>query len=52
MNGHLLRRLGLWFCRHGWHGRYDVIGWDGCSFRAKCRRCGYVGLVDSQGNLF
>jgi hypothetical protein len=38
----------------GWHrpeGRYE--SWfDGLNVHAACRRCGYVGIVDSQGNLF
>ena len=44
-------RLGLWFCRIGWH-KPSHTGWNGSSFRAKCSRCGYEGLIDSQGNLF
>jgi len=46
-------QLALWTCRAlGWHviGGYD--GYDGCSYHATCKRCGYRGLVDSQGNLF
>jgi hypothetical protein len=40
-------------CRFGWHGPLvyagDYVGWN-C--RMRCTRCGMVGLVDSQGNLF
>ncbi|KKN09558.1 hypothetical protein LCGC14_1045480 [marine sediment metagenome] len=35
----------------GWHKK-EVYGHDGASFKAKCKWCGYIGLVDSQGNLF
>lgn len=36
----------------GWH-RPEVGGWcDGASVHTRCRRCGYVGMLDSQGNLF
>ena len=46
--------VGRWFCRVlGWHRRpFVVVGFDGASQRAACLRCGKVGLVDSQGNLF
>ena len=47
----ILRRIGLWFCRHGWHGKITYTAWDGCSFHAKCERCGFVGLIDSHGDL-
>ena len=47
-------RPGLWLCRvMGWHpGPYITTGHDGASEHAKCRRCGFEGMVDSQGNLF
>lgn len=37
-----------------WHSyrRFDTVGFDGCSAQARCRWCGYEGLIDSQGNLF
>lgn len=40
--------------RIAWHSypHFEIIGWDGCSQQARCRWCGYEGLVDSQGNLF
>lgn len=42
-------------CRIGWHSifvGYESIGFDGCSIHARCKWCGLVGLVDSQGGLF
>ena len=45
--------IGSWLCRVGWHRRrYQVIERDEVNTRARCSRCGFVGLVDSQGNLF
>lgn len=48
----LLHRIGLWFCAIGWHGKLESTGFDGASVHARCERCGYVGMIDSQGNLF
>jgi len=51
----LLARFGLWRCHLlGWHPtRYRTSLYsDGASEHMRCRRCGYVGMVDSQGNLF
>ncbi len=41
-------------CWIGWHShpRFDSTGFDGCSVHAKCRWCGYKGMIDGQGNLF
>ena len=42
-------------CLIGWHSpaRYwEHIEFDGCSEHCRCPWCGYVGMVDSQGNLF
>ncbi len=36
----------------GWHRPIVVTGFDGCSQRARCGTCGYVGLIDSTGALF
>lgn len=38
-----------------WHS--FIVGYyhtdhDGCSQHAKCKWCGYEGMIDSQGNLF
>lgn len=47
------KRIGLWFCRvMGWHSYTHFDFFDGCSSHATCKKCGYKGLVDSQGNLF
>ena len=42
-----------WFCRIGWHFGWQPY-WDGRPFsmlRGRCPHCGFVGDVDSQGNL-
>ena len=42
-------------CKMGWHSfneGFDSTGFDGCSVHAKCKWCGYEGMIDSQGNLF
>lgn len=42
-------------CWIGWHSIFSgfkTTGFDGCSTHAKCKWCGYEGLIDSQGNLF
>jgi hypothetical protein len=49
------RRIGLWLCEHlGWHPQRYIVpsGCDGCSIEAICMRCGYEGLLDSNGDLF
>lgn len=43
------------YCKFGWHCHmkdYQQISFDGCSQHCKCKWCGYIGMVDSQGNLF
>ena len=49
------RLLSRWACDiMGWH-YVDIpanINFDGCSFIAKCSRCGKYVLQDSQGNWF
>lgn len=44
------------FCKIGWHSfGYDLVehdGYHGIINMYKCKWCGYVGMVDSQGNLF
>lgn len=43
------------FCKIGWHSYfpgYDITEFDGCSFHAKCKWCGYKGMLDSWGQLF
>jgi hypothetical protein len=41
-------------CKIGWHSfpHFNKTGFDGCSVHAKCKWCGYEGMVDGQGNLF
>lgn len=45
-------------CKLGWHSYivgYDFVEYDGyygIANKYKCKWCGYVGMVDSQGNLF
>jgi len=46
-----LKKLKKLFCKIGWHKK-EYVGFDGISLKAKCKWCGYEGLVDSQGNLF
>lgn len=41
------------YCWAKWHSfTYHYVSHDGCSVHAKCKWCGYKGMVDSQGNLF
>lgn len=41
------------YCRMGRHSHtYDTVRFDGASVHAKCKWCGYEGMVDSQGNMF
>lgn len=45
-------RVGV--CRWGWHPkrlyRFDFN--DGCSDHVTCGKCGYKGMLDSNGDLF
>lgn len=46
----MIRKL---LCKLGWHScTYVRLYNDGCSEHAKCKWCGYEGMIDSQGNLF
>lgn len=43
------------FCWLGWHsfiGGYEPLFFDGASMHARCRWCGYEGMLDSHGELF
>jgi len=44
------------FCKIGWHSfRYILVendGYKGIANKYKCKWCGYIGMVDSHGNLF
>lgn len=45
--------LGRFMCyRLHWHRTGSPMGYDGASMHSMCIRCGYVGMIDSQGNLF
>ena len=47
------KRLPEWFCHKlGWHLAPKAQGFDGCSFKGVCPRCGKPVLQDSQGNWF
>lgn len=54
----MMKRIKRLFCKLGWHSfplGYDLVEEDGIcgiSNKYKCKWCGYVGMVDSQGNLF
>lgn len=41
-------------CKIGWHSypSFTTTEFDGCSMHAKCKWCGYTGMIDGQGNLF
>lgn len=45
-----------WLCKFGWHPQpWETIKpahGDGFLQYARCRHCGYKGMIDSQGNLF
>lgn len=52
---YMLRKIRCWM---GWHSpsRLWILvqhdGYKGIANEYKCPWCGYVGMVDSQGNLF
>jgi hypothetical protein len=47
------QRFMLWCCKRNWHKHpYRYTTHDGITWRAICPRCGFEGMVDSQGNLF
>lgn len=47
-----MRHFKRFCCWIGWHGKRDYTGFDGASAHARCKWCGYEGMIDSQGNLF
>lgn len=49
-----MRLIKKFFCWAGWHSvnGFEHTFHDGCSQHAKCRWCGYEGMIDGQGNLF
>jgi hypothetical protein len=48
---HFKGRLGLWFCRMGWHGEREYLHIHGINVTVRCARCGHVGILDSQGGF-
>jgi hypothetical protein len=43
------------FCKIGWHSfpvGFTTTEFDGASVHAKCKWCGYEGMIDSTGALF
>lgn len=42
----------LWGHQILWGSWVEMIGFDGCSIKGRCKYCGYEGLIDSQMNLF
>ncbi len=48
----IVKRFLCWIDWHSIFVGYDYTGFDGASFHAECKWCGYKGMVDSQGNLF
>ena len=52
----MLKNIGMLFCKIGWHKRPYVFvssdGYKGICDKYKCKRCGFTGMIDSQGNLF
>jgi hypothetical protein len=47
-----LKQFACWITWHSFPVGYETTGFDGCSTHARCRWCGYEGMVDSQGGLF
>lgn len=48
----LYKKFACWI---GWHSparHLKYMEYDGCSVHCQCPWCGYVGMIDSQGNLF
>lgn len=48
----IYKRFACWIGWHSHMSKYEYVGFDGTSARCRCPWCGYVGMVDSQGNLF
>lgn len=53
----MYKKIRLWLCKHlDWHSpmNYHRSENDPLGFLvyAKCKICGYKGMIDSQGNLF
>ena len=48
----MLKRFFCWIGWHSWPVGFESAVFDGCSVHARCKWCGYKGMIDSQGNLF
>jgi len=51
----MIEKIKKFLCGIGWHSifvGFDMTGFDGATVHAKCKWCGYIGMIDSQGNLF
>lgn len=48
----VVKRFCCWIGWHSYFVGYTATGFDGCSDHARCKWCGFEGLVDSQGGLF
>lgn len=49
----MLDLLKKFACKVGWHsfGNYELVETPICN-KYKCKWCGYIGMVDSQGKFF
>ena len=51
-----MNRIKRILCHIGWHSfGYDLVeedGYHGICNKYRCRWCGYIGMMDSQGNLW
>lgn len=48
-----MKRIKAFFCKIKWHSfSYIYLFNDEASNHAKCKWCGFEGMLDSQGNLF
>jgi hypothetical protein len=53
----MLKKIWQEFCCYAmkWHSffeGFEYTSFDGASQHARCKWCGYEGMIDSQGNLF
>lgn len=47
--------LKRFMCKIGWHSPrhlWEFIEADDVNTKCRCPWCGYIGMIDSQGNLF
>ena len=48
----IIKRFFCWADWHSYPVGFEPEFFDGASAHAKCKWCGYRGMIDSQGNLF